>query len=686
MKPLAVGADIGGTFTDIVCLRADGSLDVQKLASTSNDYSDAIGESLQEIIRQDVSPERIGLRHASTIATNTILEFKGAKSALITTRGFRDVLELGRLRSPKNYQLIAKKPKPLIERRFRYEVDERINSKGEVVKGVNVEEVEKIVEALRSEKIESVAICLINAYANEAHEQQIADVIQTKCPNIILTTSSRLLPILKEYERTSSTVVNAYIRPVVSGYLENLQARLKEMQINKGLMVMQSNGGLSDCQSVREKPITCVESGPAAGVVGAYAIAKKMGIDDVITFDMGGTTAKASIIEDGDFLIANEYEVGEGINVGSRLTKGSGYMLMVPSIDIAEVSAGGGSIARVRSGVTLQIGPDSAGATPGPVCYDRGGDEPTVTDANVFLGYINRESLLNGAFPINSEKSSGVIEAKIAAPLSLENQDAAYGIHTLSNSNMARALKAVSSERGRDPRKFCMMAFGGNGPVHAALLADMMGIKRILIPPHPGVFSALGLLLADAEQHFARSCYRSLNDCSSQFVNAIIQSMMRQVVGDQSGSEGNFTYQIQCDLRYRGQYSDMTIPLEGTRFSEESIPQLSRDFAEAHQRDFGYVTEDELQMVNVRLIAKQSQAKTEVPSRFKIESVATKKEKRGIFFGKDAGWVETEVIDRMEVQGKKTGPLIVEEYDSTTVVPPGWSIELDNMMSIVMTK
>ena len=383
MAKFRAGVDIGGTFTDIVFLGADGSVHVRKVASTPDDYGRAVLEGLSQGIEElGLSPEDISeVGHGFTVATNAILEGKGERTALITTEGFRDVLELARIRTPRLYDLYYQKPPPLVERRLRFEVSERVTFQGEVLKPLNEASLQEAVDRIEASGVSSVAVSLLHSYANAEHEERIVEAIEKRLPDVTLSVSSELLPEMREYERTSTTVINAYVRPVVAAYLGRLSDELKNMGIEVPLTVMQSNGGLAPVEAAIEKPIYCIESGPAAGVVGAYHLGKQLGIDNVMTFDMGGTTAKASMIEDGEMLLAPEYEVGGGMSVGHRLLKGGGYILRVPSIDLAEVSSGGGSIAWVDRGGSLQSGPQSAGALPGPVCYGRGGTEPTVTDA-----------------------------------------------------------------------------------------------------------------------------------------------------------------------------------------------------------------------------------------------------------------------------------------------------------------
>ncbi|MBI2202363.1 MAG: hydantoinase/oxoprolinase family protein, partial [Candidatus Rokubacteria bacterium] len=409
---------------------------------------------------------------------------------------------------PKLYDLTWQKPVTLVERYLRREVDERIDAHGRVERALDPAEVERVLDGLLAEKIEALAVCLLNSYANPVHEELIAEIVRKRAPDLTLSVSAEVLPEIREYERTSTTVINAYVMPIVRRYLGTLRAGLDASGVKAPLLIMQSNGGLMTDEAAAAKPVNIIESGPAAGVVGAQALARKIGLGKLVTFDMGGTTAKASIVEDGEVSRATEYQVGGGIMAGSRLLTGAGYLLRVPAIDLAEVGAGGGSRVWIDPGGGLQVGPDSAGAQPGPLCYDLGGTEPTVTDANVILGYLNPRELAGGAVKLNAARARAVFEAKIARPLGLGLEEAAYGAHVIAASNMMRAIRAVSSERGRDPREYALFAFGGNGPLFAAGMAHQLEMQRIVIPPAPGLFSSFGLLFADVEYHYVRTWRR----------------------------------------------------------------------------------------------------------------------------------------------------------------------------------
>jgi N-methylhydantoinase A len=503
MSGFRVGVDIGGTFTDIVFLDTHGRLHIKKVASSADDYARAIVDGLREVF------EETGLRgadvaellHGTTVASNALLELRGARTGLITTRGFRDVLEIRHLRMPRLYDLTWQKPPTLVERRLRLEVDERIDAHGQIQRPLADADVERALDRLLAQEIEGLAVCLLNAYANPVHEERIKAIVQRRAPNLPLCISSEVLPEIKEYERTSTTVINTYVLPIVGRYLATLRTGLDAIGVRAPLLIMQSNGGLMTADAAAVRPMHIIESGPAAGVVGAQALAHRIGLGKLVTFDMGGTTAKASLVEDGAISRATEYQVGGGIMHGSRLLTGAGYLLRVPAIDLAEVGAGGGSIVWIDAGGALQVGPRSAGASPGPLCYDLGGTEPTVTDANVILGYLNPAALAGGAVKLNARLAHELFQNRIAARMGMSLEEAAHGAHLIAASNMMRAIKAVSSERGRDPREYVLFAFGGNGPLFAAGMARALEMSRVVVPPAPGLFSAFGLLYSEVEHH-----------------------------------------------------------------------------------------------------------------------------------------------------------------------------------------
>lgn len=706
-----IGVDIGGTFTDIVLIDQDGGIIVRKVSSSVDDYARAIIEALNSTLKElGIDGAAIaGFRHGTTVASNAILEHKGAKTGLITTKGFRDVLEIRNLRMPRLYDIAWQKPEPLVERFLRLVVDERVDAKGSIIRKLDLKEAEAVVEKLLAEKVEAIAVCLLNCFANPSHEQAIAGIIRSLAPDLPLSVSSEVMPEIKEYERTSSTVINAYVMPVVARYLARLESGLAASAITVPVLLMQSNGGLIGADLAAKKPMNIIESGPAGGVVGARRVASQSGITDIVTFDMGGTTAKAAMIENGVFATTLEHQIGGGILTGSRLLTGAGYLLKVPSIDLAEVGAGGGSIVRIDAGGSMVVGPDSAGALPGPLCYDMGGTEPTVTDANLILGYLNPDHLTGGSLKLNAERARAIFAEKIAAPLGLSLEHAAFGAHRIAAANMMRAIRAVSTERGRDPRQHALFAFGGNGPVFAAAMAKELQMTRIIVPPSPGLFSAFGLLYADVAYHVSRTFRRLLRGVDLEDLNQAWSEL-----ADEAASAlrigGYAADQIRisrlASLHYEGQSFDLTVPLDDGPISAASIAALEEAFGQEHERTYGHrAGEDEpVELTEVRLMA-------EVPSEHSLAvaplAEVTKKSPRPMrkaYFGPhtgsgsasgnepasgngpaSGGWLETPVLVRADLTMPKDGPCIIEEYDATCIIPPGARAELDRHGNIQIT-
>ena len=488
---ICIGADVGGTFTDVILVDEHGSIWARKVPSTPDDFEQAVLQAVAHLMRERKisGADVVQVAHGATVATNAVLEHRGARTALVTTKGFRDVLELRRIRAPQLYDLFFDKPAALVERYLRMEISERVSAQGEVLAVPDEAELHRLARRLEAEGVESVAVCLLHSYAFPQRERLVGDFLRRHLPDVQVSVSCEVLREKREYERTATTVVNAYVRPVMQRYLGALGDGFRKLEINAPLLIMQSGGGLTPEADAALRPVYALESGPAAGVLAARAAALRAGIKNVISFDMGGTTAKASIIEDGRISYSPEYEVGAGLSAGNRLVGGAGELIRAPTIDIAEVGAGGGSIAYLDRAGGLRVGPRSAGALPGPACYGRGGDQPTLTDANVVLGYIRPGKLADGQVSIDLESARRAIQDQIAAPMNMDLLAAAEGIHRIANARTMRALRAVSTQRGRDPREFALIAFGGAGPIHAAHLAQELHTRQVIIPPLPGLFS-----------------------------------------------------------------------------------------------------------------------------------------------------------------------------------------------------
>lgn len=695
MQKCRVGADIGGTFTDLVLIGADGEVVRRKVPSTAADYAQGILSALQETVEEKgILPDDVGeVLHGTTVATNAILEQKGALCGLITTRGFRDVLELRRLRMPQLYQLDWAKPTVLVRRYLRREVTERIAADGTVLEPLDDEEVLRVGGWLVEQGVEALAITLINSYVNPMHERRIGELLRNRIPHIPVSLSTEILPEIQEYERTSTTVVNSYVQPVVTSYIRSLRSTLDGGGLHAPLLIMQSNGGLTSSKNASENPVRIIESGPAAGVIASRYLAEQCHYPNMIAFDMGGTTAKASLIENGHVQQATEYEVGGGVSSGSRLNRGGGYVVRVPSIDIAEVGAGGGSLVSIDKAGGLQVGPRSAGAVPGPVCYSKGNDQPTVTDANVALGYMSPLGIAGGTLPIDVEAARAAIQEHAAKALACSVEDAAFGIHTIANANMIRALRSVTIERGRDPSEFSLCAFGGSGPVHAAHIALTMDIDTIVVPPCPGLFSAFGLLLADVEQHYSRTVRRPLDTFWGAGAADRFADMVRQV---QAGAEDpdyplqDYVIQRVADIRYAGQVYSLPVSVNETDLAPDGLEKVRRQFLAEYERTYGFYSPGEVIEVEALRVVARSRVDTD-PSWFTAAARAdadnpVSQPERRAYFGNRHGWLQTPVITRSDLQAQpRTGPLIIEGYDATTVVPPEFVAAVDARGNIVMT-
>jgi N-methylhydantoinase A len=686
---LRVAADVGGTFTDIACLSPTGELSTCKLPSTPHDYALAVIEGIKLLTRSiGAQPADFAeVSHASTVATNVILEGKGARTALVTTAGFRDVLELRRIRVPRLYEPLYEKPPPLVPRRRRFEIAERLDARGEVVMALNDADVEALAATLAAAQVDAVAVSLLHSYLNPAHERRIGAILSAALPHCFVTLSSDVLPEIREYERTSTTVVNAYVGPVVLTYLRSLQQRLVQSGIEARLVMMQSSGGTIDVSQVLAKPAIVVESGPAAGVVGAARLGARAGHDNIITFDMGGTTAKASLIDRGEILSTDEYEVGGGISMSGGLAKGGGYALKLPVIDVSEVGAGGGSIVRLDAGNALKVGPESAGAEPGPACYAKGGTHATVTDANVLLGYLNPGGLAGGTVPIDAQLAAAAIEP-IAARLGLNLLECAYGIHRLANAAMARAVKAVSTYRGRDPRDFSLFAFGGNGGIHASSLARDLQIRRVLVPPAAGVFSALGLLCADREALRSAAFLRPLNQASvGQALDRCAE--LEQMARADLGAVESPVIRRRAAMRYAGQGFELAIDLPRQDAGhQDPVQEIRAAFEREYGRTYGHALHDHrLEFVALRVLAAVPPGGATIVNRTRpTPQHLVRASSRRAYFGEPHGVVETPVIGREELDaGGRPGPLIIEEYEGTTVIPPQASAARDGGGNIVVT-
>jgi N-methylhydantoinase A len=685
-----IGIDIGGTFTDLALLGPGGKLTTRKVSSTPDDYGRGIADGVLELLAElDLEPADLtGLVHASTIATNAILEHKGATTALITTEGFRDVLEMRRLRIPVLYDLQYDKPSPLVPRHLRFEVTGRMGPRGEIRTPLDMDSVAAAAEEVAASGVQALAIMLLHSHANAEHERAVGEALRRRLGDaVFVTCSTDILPEIREYERTSTTVVNAYVGPVVRHYLRRLEQRLGDLGIVAPLTVMQSNGGVMSAEAAIRKPAYIVESGPAAGVIACAHLARRLGRDNLISFDMGGTTAKAAMIENGEAARTTEYEVGAGINLSSKLVKGGGYPIKLPFIDVSEIGAGGGSIVEIDSSGALKVGPQSAGAMPGPICYGLGGTRPTFTDAMVTLGYLNPVAIAGGRVKLNAQAARDAIMVQVAQPLGLSLEDAAHGIYTLAAATMTRAVKAVTTYRGRDPRDFGLVAFGGNGPIAAVEIARALEIGDVLIPPAPGVFSALGLLVSAPEHSVIRTFVRNIGELTLAEIDSAFE-MLEAEIAASFAADGYDAKQVavtrNAELRYVGQAYELPVLVKP---GAVDLAAMQTAFHAEHAQTYGHSSPgDPVDLISVkvtgRLIMEDGGGEFD---QFALDAKEIAATSRRCYFGRETGWRETPVFGRAALAGNpRIGPAIVEEYDSTTIVPPGCRVALDTLGNIAI--
>jgi len=651
-----IGVDVGGTFTDVILQRADGSATIRKLLSTPPNYDVAVVEAVAGL--RD-GAHVAGVVHGTTVATNAVLERRGALTALVTTAGFRDVLELRRLRIPRMYEPFWRKPDPIVPRRLRLEVSERMGADGTVIRPLDDDETRAVAAQLRDASVESVAVCLLHSYLYPQHEERLGALLRQELPGVAVSLSSEILREQREYERSATTVVNAYVRPLMERYVGDIRDGLDAAGVDAPLTIMQSSGGVMTADDAKLRPVLALESGPAAGVVAALGMARRLGYPNAIAFDMGGTTAKASLIENGAVARGREYEVGGSLSAGSRLMRGSGELLRIPTIDIAEVGAGGGSLAWLDPAGGLQVGPRSAGASPGPACYGLGGEEPAVTDANVFLGFIPEGPLADGQITVSREPAERALE-RVAGPLGLSTQAAAAGIHAIANARMTRALRSVSSEKGRDPREFALIAYGGAGPVHAVGLAEDLGCRTVLVPALAGLFSSLGLLYARPEFHDVHTCHLDARTVDSQQLEEVFARLRQRVEGVE--------HVRSAELRYQGQ----TWEIEVEASDPVDLDQLIAAFEDEHERLYGVRGEEDAP-IEIRALRLAGLGRSHAVDRL---SLANGFAGRG--GTRETALGELTVRTRASIgAAAEPGPMLIDEYDTTVVVRPGWTVRRD---------
>lgn len=695
---LRIGVDIGGTFTDLILVSDSGGVfEIAKVLTTPEDPADAVIDGVAGLLGAAGLPARdvAQVVHGTTLLTNALIERKGARTALITTRGFRDALEIAREHRYDMYDLFIARPAPLVPRYLRYELRERVLEDGTVAEPLDLEEARRLMETLRREHIEAVAVCFLHSYRAPAHERAVGDLLRTDAPQLTCALSHEIVPEIREYERTSTTVANVYIQGLAAQYLARLDERLKAMDVRGPLFVMQSTGGICSVETASRLPIRVVESGPAAGALGAAHHGKLAGRPDLVSFDMGGTTAKACLIEGGEPLTAPEFEVARVY----RFTRGSGLPIKVPAIEMIEIGAGGGSLARVTRLGLLTVGPDSAGADPGPACYGRGGAEPTVTDADLLLGYLDPEFFLGGRLRLDREAARRAIEERVAGPLGLDPVQAAWGIHQVVNENMASAVRVHAVERGKDIRRFPLFAFGGAGPVHAHRVARILRCPTVVCPLGAGVASAMGFLVAPLVFDFVRSAHGALEAMDWSAVRAAMAEMEEEgrrllyatVRADEIG------FRRWADMRYRGQGYEVRVPLPDAPLAPGAEAVLRDAFERTYAAIYGHIAPD----VPVDLVSWRVAAHGPRPSLSLTQATGSAatvgtsagdggegalKTRRSVYLPERNGFAEVPVYNRYRLAAGDAfaGPAIVEERESTVVVGPNARVRMDAWRNLVI--
>jgi len=686
---LRLSVDVGGTFTDLVAMDHEtGQLVNIKVPSTPKRPEKGVIQALEKLLETANAKDVVMVGHATTIATNALFgqtDLDIPPVGMITTKGFRDIIEIGRQRRAEIYNLFFEKPPMLAKRRDRYGVEERISSDGLVLTKIDREQVSEALQALKDRGIITVAICFLNSYANPIHEEIVEEIAKSDGLDAYIVQSSKSSSEYREYERFSTAIVDAALMPIMNSYITRLSRDLKKLDLNAPLYIMQSNGGLASAENASEHPSRIVESGPASGVIAAAWLGKLAGESNIISFDMGGTTAKAGTVRGLIPEVVPEYEVAGKIHMG-RLVKGSGYPVRFPFIDLAECSAGGGTIAWQKEGI-LHIGPKSAGAYPGPACYARGGKKATITDANILLGRLNQKELLDGAMKIDSRLSRKAIE-KLSDKIGTGVVETATSILRVANSIMSKILRIVSVERGFDPRIFSLVAFGGAGPMHVCALAEELGINKIIIPRNPGMFSALGLLTADLFHDYTHAIVKNIGTLDPEKINEIFQDMElkgRELLYSEGVQDTEMEFLRNLDLRYLGQAYELSVNTR-TPFNKNELRNAIKLFHSKHKNVYGYSSpEEKVELVNVRLRAVGHIQKPELQT-MELKGRPEPERYRKVYYEKSDEWTDTPIYKRKKVKGNLKGPAIIEQYDATTVVYPKWSVNPDNYGNLILRR
>ncbi|MGG3422158.1 hydantoinase/oxoprolinase family protein [Heyndrickxia faecalis] len=671
---MKVATDIGGTFTDLVYVNDRGDLGIAKSHTTPPNFEQGVMDVIQQAgIESDAIKTFI---HGTTVIINALTERKGAKTGLITTKGFRDVLEIARGNRPDLYNVRYQKPTPFVERYLRKEVEERLNYKGEELTPLNKNEIKEIVDFFKKEKVEAIAVSFLHSYANPVHEQETVAYIKALWPEVFVTASHEITKEWREYERTNTAVFNAYVKPIATSYVN----KLDEKQKRSNNYIMQSNGGTTTFENAKNIPIHIVESGPVAGIFGAAVLGNILGEKNIIAFDVGGTTAKCSLIENGEVKVSTDYYI-------ERDDRHAGYPIKTPVVDIVEIGNGGGSIAWIDDAGSLKVGPKSAGALPGPVAYGQGGTEPTTTDANLLTGRLSPK---NFDYTVNMHKVKDAIETKIANYFNISAEEAALGIIRIANSNMLNALKLISIRKGYNPREFSLIAFGGGGSMHAAALAKELGVKKVIIPVASSVFSAWGMLMTDLRHDYIQTYITRLTDLDPAVINREWENLENNAYHEflyEDVKKSSVMFTRFLDMRYLGQEHTVKVPVPNGRWNKETLETIIQSFQELHEKTYTFKLENaETEIVNLHLTAVGIVEKPELEKEHRDGEVKDAiKEVRPVYF-ENTGWVQTNVYDRDKLPTLKTvtGPAIVEEKASVTVLYEGQTLVVDEYGNLIL--
>jgi N-methylhydantoinase A len=687
-KTLRIGVDVGGTFTDFVLLdEATGQVHFWKSLTDYEDIAGAIIKGIENLtVRHGFSLVDVThIAHATTLVTNAIIERRGARVGLITTRGFRDTLEIGREGRYDIYDLFLERPEPLVPRHLRCEVSERIDATGTVVVGLQDEDVAAALDTFEKNDVEAIAVCFMHSYLNPEHERQVKRLIQARLPDMPVSLSSDIAAEIREYERTNTACANAYIQPIVRAYLTDLDSRLKAKGFSGTLQLMFSEGGMTTAHVACDEPIKLIESGPAAGAVAAGFFSRIANAPNLVSFDMGGTTAKMCLLQSGEPRRSNEFEAARA----KRFKKGSGLPLKLPVVDLIEIGAGGGSIAFLNAMGLPKVGPTSAGSRPGPACYGLGGTQPTVTDANLVLGYLSPENSLGGQVALNSDKAATAIETAFSTHLDRSATEGAAGIHSIVNETMASATRMYLAENGKDPAEQAMLAFGGAGPSHAFDLAKRLGIKRIIVPPGAGVMSALGMLVSEPTTTLSRSYMGRLPTIDWSRVNATIREMEdvgRALLLDAGTAEDAIFFERHADLRFVGQGFEVTAPIPTGTLAEASRGAIEESFILAYEVLFGRRIEGvEIEATTWRVRARSAPRNLHLKFPIATSDRSPEKGIRKAWFS-GSGLVDCKILDRvcMAPGFVTSGPAIVEEAETTIVAGPGSTLTVDPHLNVII--